>query len=216
MKEFRFNTEYIAANTLEQALIDAAGIELLDSSEIFVRDPYHPDYYGSQYGRLISTKWGKIKLINPSIGGQADRQYLYYSPDKKTTSVHRVIADIFCPDFWTNTGKLRKGERLEAHHCDKQNMHNVWWNIVLLPSGLHAAIHRIKSMKLLKDGKMVEYQNPLEILLETGLSLEEIIAPEKCKGTKRLKAQGGYTVYSVKGHVLAYKYYPKKKKSKAE
>lgn len=63
---------------------------------------------------------------------------------------------------------------------------------------------------------MVEYQNPLEILLETGLSLEEIIAPEKCKGTKRLKAQGGYTVYSVKGHVLAYKYYPKKKKSKAE
>lgn len=159
---------------------------------------------------MISTKFKSPKLIKPTIGGQANCQYLYYSPNKKTTSVQRIIADIFCPDFWTNARKLHAGERLEAHHCDGQNMHNVWWNIVLLPSSLHTAIHRIKSIKLSKDGEMIKYLNPLDILLKTGLSLEEIITPEQCSDCKCISDQNNYKIYNNKGYIMEYRYFSKK------
>ena len=47
-------------------------------------------------------------------------------------------------------------------------------------------------------------------MYDTGLSLEDIILADKSK-KKPLKSDGKYTVFNVKGNLIGYQYYPKKK-----
>lgn len=68
-------------------------------------------------------------------------------------------------------------------------------------------------MVLLKDGVITQYSNPLDLLEETGLSLEEILLANKSK-RKPLKSTGGYTVFDIKGHLLGFQYYPQKRKER--
>ena len=75
IKEFKWNTEYIVAHRLDEDIIQIAGIKKLDESEIFVKHPKYTDYYCSQYGRAISIKGDRVKLLGAVIGGQPDRQY---------------------------------------------------------------------------------------------------------------------------------------------
>lgn len=91
-------------------------------------------------------------------------------------------------------------------------MHNTWTNLVLLPATLHKALDKIKKLVLLKDG-IIEYTNPLDLVYDTGLSLEDIILADKSK-KKPLKSDGKYTVFNVKGNLIGYQYYPKKKQKK--
>ena len=71
----------------------------------------------------------------------------------------------------------------------------------MLPTHLHTAIHKIKKMVLFKDGQIIEYKNPLDMVYDTGLKLEDILLANKSK-KKPLKSQGGYTVFNVKGHLI--------------
>lgn len=208
IKNFKWNTEYIIAHALDEDIIKRAGIKKLDDSEIFVQHPTCTDYYCSQYGRVISIKGDRVKLLGAIPGGQPDRQYLYYTFSMKgyptTIGAHRAVADIFCPNFW------KKG-KFEAHHIDGNKMNNNYHNIILLPTHLHAAIHKIKKMVLFKDNQIIEYKNPLDVVYDTGLKLEDILLANKGK-KKPLKSQGGYTVFNVKGHLLGFKYYPENRK----
>ena len=98
IKEFNWNKEYIIAHALDDDIIQIAGIKKLDGSEVFVQHPKYTDYYCSQYGRAISIKGDRVKLLGAIPGGQPDRQYLYYTFSMKgyptTIGAHRVVAEI--------------------------------------------------------------------------------------------------------------------------
>ena len=214
LDKFNWNKEYIITHTLDEDIIKRAGIKKLDDSEVFVQHPKYKDYYCSQYGRAISIKGDRVKLLGANIGGQPDRQYLYYTFSMHgyptTIGAHRAVADIFCPNFWKSG---RKKIKFEAHHIDGNKMNNNYRNIILLPTHLHAAIHKIKKMVLFKDGQIIEYKNPLDMVYDTGLKLEDILLANKGK-KKPLKSQGGYTVFNVKGHLIGFKYYPETRRKK--
>ena len=158
-------------------------------------------------------KWGKAGLLKAYIGGHPDTQYLYYcfclAGEKHTIGMHRAVADVFCPNFWG------KSAHLEAHHLDGNKLNNDYRNLILLPRTLHKAIHGIKKMVLLKDGVLMQYRNPLDLLEETGLSLEEILLANKGK-KKPLKSTGGYTVFDIKGNLIGFQYYPQRRERKTK
>lgn len=204
--KFNWNYERIIQHKLADEVLEEAGIEKLEPSEIFVEHPEHEGYYISQFGRAVSLKRKKVALLGAFIGGQSDRQYLYYGffdkdGTKKTISANRAVADVFCPNFW------KKADRLEAHHIDGNKLNNYYRNLILLPPILHAALHKIKKIVLLKDGKITEYKNPLDLVYETGLKLEDILLANKGK-KKPIKSEGGYTVFDIKGNLVGFQYYP--------
>ena len=205
MKEkFIWNYERIIQHKLADEVLEEAGIEKLEPSEIFVEHPEAEGYYVSQFGRVVSLKRKKAVLLGAFIGGQSKRQYLYYGfsdKETKTIGMHRAVADVFCPNFWKNA------DRLEAHHIDGNKLNNYYRNLILLPPILHAALHKIKKIVLLKDGKITEYKNPLDLVYETGLKLEDILLANKGK-KKPIKSEGGYTVFDIKGNLVGFQYYP--------
>lgn len=211
MKEkFTWNYEYIIQNQLSDEVLESAEIEKLEPTEIFVEHPQAQGYYVSQFGRVVSLKRKKAVLLGAFIGGQSDRQYLYYGfsdRDTKTIGMHRAVADVFCPNFW------KGADRLEAHHLDGNKLNNYYRNLILLPPILHAAIHKIKKIVLLKDGIMTEYKNPLDLVYETGLKLEDILLANKGK-KKPIKSEGGYTVFNIKGNLIGFQYYPQSRGKK--
>lgn len=213
-----YNVDYINKHKLSDRKIKEAGIELLGYDEVFVQYPRWNDYYGSNYGRLISIKYGKIELRQPypcSEDNGTD-QYLGYKLTKVTNgkqrqmsiSCHRLVADIFLPNFWKDTIKDRN--KLQSHHLDHSKSNNYYKNLILLPSKLHQVMNTVKKMVLLKNGKM-RTVTPYQILEETGLTLEEIILSAK---GKPIKSDGKYSVFDVKGNLIGFQFYPKKKKSK--
>lgn len=207
----KWNREWLITHTLDRELIDDAEIELLESNEIFIEVPGYPHYYVSQFGRAISLKRNTPYLLGATLGGQSDRRYLYYcfsnDGNKNTISVHHAVAITFCPNFWG------AGKRLEAHHLDGEKMHNEVENLILLPTNLHAAIHKIKEIVLLDDRRIIPYKNPLDLVADTGLTLEDILLANKGKN-KPVKSQGGYTVFNIKGYLIGFKYYPESDKKK--
>jgi hypothetical protein len=66
---------------------------------------------------------------------------------------------------------------------------------------------------MLKDGKIIEYKNPLDLVFDTGLKLEEILLANKGK-KKPIKSEGSYTVFDIKGNLIGFEYYPTKAKRK--
>lgn len=210
LKKFNWNQEHIITHRLPESVIAAAGIGKLDESEIFVEHPEYKKYYVSQYGRVISLKRNGVKLLGAFIGGQSDRQYMYYgftqNGKTKTIGMHRAVADTFCPNFWKN-------KHLEAHHIDGDKMNNNYRNLILLTTDLHSAIHKIKKIVLLADGQIREYRNPLDLVRDTGLTLEDILLANKGK-KKPVKSRGKFTVFDIKGHLIGFQYYPEKDQKK--
>lgn len=213
-----YNVDYINKHTLSSKKIREAGIELKGIDEVFVQYPGWNDYYGSNYGRLISVKFGKVELRQPYPCSENDGkdQYLGYKLTKVTygkqrqmsISCHRLVADIFLPNYWKDTIKDRN--KLQAHHLDHSKSNNYYKNLILLPSKLHQVMNTVKKMVLLKNGTF-RTVTPYQILEETGLTLEEIILSAK---GKPIKADGKYSVFEVKGHLIGFQFYPKNKSKK--
>lgn len=209
-KQFKWNQEHIIQHKLSDEVLKEAEIEKLEPTEIFVEHPTHEGYFVSQFGRVVSLKRKKAALLGAFIGGQSDRQYLYYGfsgGEKPTIGMHRAVADVFCPNFW------KKADRLEAHHLDGNKLNNDYRNLILLTPALHGAIHKIKKIVLLEEGKIKEYKNPLDLVYDTGLKLEDILLANKGK-KKPIKSDGGYTVFDIKGNLIGFQYYPQSKKGK--
>lgn len=210
--EFNFRQDYIENNLLSE---DFKNIALLKGqmkeieNEIFVRHPDYENYYISQFGRVISMSYDKPKFLGLFQGG-AKMEYLFFTASEQgethTISVHNAVAKVFCPNFWEDVP-------LQAHHLNKNTTDNYYRNLILLPLKLHRACDKIKKMVLLKDGKIIPVNNPLDLLETTGLTLEKIIIPNS-DGRKPLPSMGGYTVFNIDNNLIGYKYYPQKKDKK--
>lgn len=210
------NTEYIKKHKLSQKKISDAGIELVKWDEVFVQYPKWSDYYGSNYGRLISMKTGKPEIRTPYINGThvSGKPYLGYKLTKVvrgkqkelSISMHRLVADIFLPNYWKHLDR----NQLQAHHLDHTAQNNFVGNIALLPTRLHQIMNRVKKMIYLKGGTY-RVMNVYQIMQKTGLSMEEVVTA--CKG-KPLKSQGKYSVFEVKGHLIGFMFMPDKKKKR--
>ena len=211
VNNLNWNIEWIITHTLEKELLEEAEIKLLEPDEIFVEIPSRPHYFVSQYGQCISMKRRTPYLLGAFLGGQSDRRYLYYGftgEDRtESMSVHHAIAETFCPNFWSD------GKRLEAHHLDGNKLHNELSNLILLPTNLHAAIHKIKDIVLLEDKAIKHYDNPLDLVADTGLTLEEILLANKGK-KKPVRSDGGYTVFQIRGFLVGFQYYPESRGKK--
>lgn len=204
--KLNWNKEYILTHTLSQEEVDEAGATLLEPDEIFVEIPGYRDYYISQYGQCISLRRNGAYLLIASPGGQSDRQYLYYKMDNVTVGVHHCLALTFCPNFWG------WGMRLEAHHINGNKMNNELSNIVLLPPILHKAANKIKDMVWLVDGKIKKYSNPLDLVNDTGLTLEQILLVFTDKKKKPVKCYDKYTVYDIDGFLIGFQFQPDERK----
>ena len=66
---------------------------------------------------------------------------------------------------------------------------------------------------LLADGQIREYRNPLDLVRDTGLTLEDILLANKGK-KKPVKSRGKFTVFDIKGHLIGFQYYPEKDQKK--
>ena len=213
--KFNWNLEWIIAHTLDEKRLEKADISKLHNDEIFVQHPEYTDYYISQYSRAISTKFSKIRLLKPYITGPTDNLYLGYgfSVNGRVVqiSVHRAVAEVFCPDFWKN----KKNLNLQAHHIDGNHFNNDYRNLVLLPKKLHDELHKIKKIVLLKDDQIITYANVLDLVYDTGLTLEEILLSRYDKRRKPCKSSG-YTVFNIKGYLIGYKYHPEKRNRKGK
>ena len=214
-EKLHWNIEWIIAHTLDENLLEKADISKLHNDEIFVQHPNYVDYFVSQYGRVISRKYGRVTLLKPYIIGPKNNQYLGYSfssGEVESISVHRAVAEVFCPNFWRS--KSQRKLNLQAHHIDGNHYNNDYRNLILLPKKLHDELHKMKKIVLFKDGQIIPYLNVLDLVYDTGLTLEDIILARYDGRRKKQKATGGYTVYNVKGWLIGYKFCPQRKKRK--
>lgn len=214
ISNFKWNLEWILSHKLDDKRLEKLDIGKQYNDEIFVQHPVYTDYYVSQYSRIISLKRDTETLIKQvPLNSEYLACTLCKDGSKYPMGIHRIVADVFCPNFWTD--KNPDKVRLEVHHVDKNRCNNNYTNLVLLPQKLHADFEKIKRLCLLKDGKIIPYTNILDLVYDTGLSMEQIIYADRSKRRKPMKATGGYTVYNVRGFQIGYKYYPKKRKKKA-
>lgn len=214
-----YNVDYINKHTLSSKKVREAGIELWGADEVFVQYPGWPEYYGSNYGRLISLKCGKIELrkATPCSESDGDDQYLGYKLTKVTygkrrelsITCHRLVADIFLPNFWTDTIKERN--KLQAHHLNHSKSNNYYKYLMLLPTRLHQIMNTVKKTVLLKNNGTFKTATPYQIMMETGLTLEEIILSAK---GKPIKSEGKYSIFEVKGHLIGFQFIKSNKKKK--
>ena len=80
------------------------------------------DYYVTEDGRVISTKYGKTREIKPSIGKGYYKLNLYFNNKRFSFRVHRLVAEIYHP----NPNNLPEVEHIDD---DKLNNHisNLEW-----------------------------------------------------------------------------------------
>lgn len=205
------NQDYINRHKLSNKKIAAAGIDLIKPDEVFAQYHGWTDYFGSNYGRLISVKGDRIKLIAPNNVGDGYIGYTlakvtYGTQRKVSITAHRLVADIFLPNYWHHLNR----NQLQAHHLDHDKSNNAWYNLILLPSNLHQIMNRIRKMILLQDGQIM-HLTPYEIAEETGLTIDEIILGTK---KKPFKSDSKYSVYDVGGHLIGVQWTKKQKKDK--
>ena len=204
------NTEYIEKHKYSTKKLTSAGIELLQPDEIFVQYPLWNDYYGSSYGRLISVKDGQVKLLKPAdqngYFGYKLAKVAYGKQRIFSISAHRLVADIFLPNYWKHLDR----NQLQAHHLDHNKLNNDYRNLVLLPTALHQIMNRVKRMVLLQNGQIIPV-TPYEASEATGLTLDEIILGTK---QKPLKSPNKYSVYQIGNHLIGVQWLPKKSKKK--
>ena len=216
---FPWTWEYITKNLLSEKFLKDADIELMHPDEIFVQHQWCGDYYGSNYGRAISLKNDKVDLLpalpmgKPDENGEMYLGYKFSKPGANPLSIscHRLIADCFLPNFWDGADR----NKLQAHHIDHGRYNNVWTNIMLLPTPLHRVMDYVKKTALFADGEFKE-MNLYQIMVETGLSLDEMILATKNKPEKSVG--GKWSIFEVRGNYIGFQFLPnnrgKKKKSK--
>lgn len=204
---FDWNIDYILNNRLSIQKIRKSGIQLY-TDEFFVKFPNWRNYYISQYGRLISCKNNKLKLLKHNNSG-TNKDYLNYKLSdqsnnrERTITENRAVAEVFCPNFWGINKKL------EAHHIDGNRSKNFYRNIILLPTDLHHKLHEIKRIVLFEGRRIIEYENILDLIRDTDLTLEQVILARYDKKRKPLKSSSKYTVYNIEGHKIGFQYYKK-------
>ena len=152
------------------------------------------DYWGSNYGRVISTKqYGQDAKPYELLGGgvRSDGHIAFSLSTPKliiggemvrdaeviVIGAQRIVGDLFLddyyPDLWRRNAK-------DVHHLDFNPANNKWDNLIFLPKYLHRFAHFIKSYYLYNPRtRRFEQLHPYEIKRQTGYTLDAIIYPVK-------------------------------------
>lgn len=215
-QHFPQKAKKILAYLLDPDIIREAGIEPQEH-EYFAQIPRHKDYYGSNYGRCISLKNGRITLLKPEGADWAKQNdaYVTYTlskPRRKKKATGKkfgkqtrtsvsgqwIVGILFLPNYW---GK----ENYEIHHINHCKWDNRWTNLILLPNRLHFYANRIYQILFFSKGKFHVY-NPYKISRVSGLSLDEIylaLTEQPCKTVVHPNGRPVW-VYDIKGYQLGY------------
>ena len=109
-------------------------------------------YFGSNYGRLIRKDGERLTLLSESKdpngyitykmtkGRRRWKGQLTGEIRKMPISGHRLVGDLFFPNYWSDMGR----GQLQVHHLDHDKGNNCWRNLVLVPTGLHHWLNRIE------------------------------------------------------------------------
>lgn len=219
IENYKFNTEYILNNKLSEKLLRDAKIYTY-SDEIFVKVKCYKDYYISSFGRLISRKNGKLRLL-AAIPSKACG-YISYKLSKprrtyngkivkgssiiESITAQRLVAETFCCNHFAD----RIDEKLETHHIDGNITNNYYRNLLLLPKDLHNIINRIQKLALWMNERWYRLDNPEDIAALTGLSIEEII--QAYREGEPVECAGKYMAYEYQNIVIGYIWKSSKKR----
>lgn len=196
----------IKSRKLANYKVEQVGGYIADD-EIFVPQFKCPDYYVSNYGRVISCKFGKVKLLNMYDKRKTDgMRYKYYCLCKKGKKraknilIHRSVAQLFCPNFFKDVrDKNGNPIPLDIHHLNHNEQDNRSENLIWLPKYLHRHCNDIGKFGIFRT-KNARNLHPLEIVAQTGLDLKDIILAKRQEPIKKV---GKWTVYDVQGHLIA-------------
>lgn len=145
----------IKSRKLANYKVEQVGGYIADD-EIFVPQFKCPDYYVSNYGRVISCKFGKVKLLNMYDKRKTDgMRYKYYCLCKK--------------------GKKR-AKNILIHRSE---------NLIWLPKYLHRHCNDIGKFGIFRT-KNARNLHPLEIVAQTGLDLKDIILAKRQEPIKKV------------------------------
>lgn len=196
----------IKSRKLANYKVEQVGGYIADD-EIFVPQFKCPDYYVSNYGRVISCKFGKVKLLNMYDKRKTDgMRYKYYCLCKKGKKraknilIHRSVAQLFCPNLFKDVrDKNGNPIPLDIHHLNHNEQDNRSENLIWLPKYLHRHCNDIGKFGIFRT-KNARNLHPLEIVAQTGLDLKDIILAKRQEPIKKV---GKWTVYDVQGHLIA-------------
>lgn len=196
----------IKSRKLANYKVEQVGGYIADD-EVFVPQFNYPNYYVSNYGRIISCQRENVKLIKIQNKNKGDgTKYKYYCPCKKRkkknqkVSIHRSVAQLFCPNLFKDV-RDKKGNPipLDIHHLDHNEQDNRAENLIWLPKYLHRHCNDIGKFGIFRT-KNARNLHPLEIVAQTGLDLKDIILAKRQEPVKKV---GKWTVYDVQGHLIA-------------
>lgn len=87
------------------------------------------------------------------------------------------------------------------------NKLNFTWNYdYIIQNRLDESVIKNAEIKKLDNGRITEYQSPLDLVYDTGLKLEDVLLANKGK-KKPIKSDSKYTVFDVKGNLIGFQYY---------
>lgn len=177
-------------------------------NEYFSQLPRWNDYFGSNYGRLISIKGNESSKLDGAISRGYHNYCLIKSmylteegenPQRSITA-QRLIAEIFLPNFWANMNV-----KLDTHHLDHDKLNNIWWDLGYVTKGLHNYYNYIDKIYFFTGGKF-EYLNPYKIIYRTGLTFENLLLPLAKEPDKVVEDQDCRRVYihKTEGYFIGY------------
>ena len=210
-QEYPQKAERIISKSLSQKKIEAAGIKL-KKHEIFVQYPGYPDYFGSNYGRVISLKGGTPSLLTQTIDNKGYVVYTFTRPalrrygkkigESKPFPItgHRLVADLFLPNYWIEMDR----DKLDTHHLDHNRRNNKWTNLILVPKKLHYRLNRLDGIWFY-TGKSYRRRTPYQIQRQTDMSLDDILLPLKRKDYLDSVEDGhSIRVYNVGAYFIGF------------
>ncbi|MCD8015926.1 MAG: hypothetical protein LUG99_22770 [Lachnospiraceae bacterium] len=152
----RKSRSYVLTNKM---VIEAGG--LLATDEVFLPFPNESAVWISNYGRILSGRHKKAKILKPFIKNGYHKIRFCYSDygkiKRKSYLVHRVVAELFVPiGDWIHSEDI---DTLQVHHIkavDRDNPaqeQDYASNLQWVPKQLHHAIDKIHKIQVQSNGE---------------------------------------------------------------
>lgn len=123
------------------------GLIPIDKDEKFIQCIIYSDYYVSNYGRIISNKYNKFKLLSPK---RIDSNgYIHYTLRHNAENIqllaHRIVALNWCKNNDPDS-------KIEVHHIDKNKSNNYYKNLMWVSKAEHKLLDLNYEVYFSKNG----------------------------------------------------------------